>query len=236
MTRYRSETVATAFWERAGGRAQFGTPVDIERAATRSLPVAVQRITGLNTGIVKNFLSRVGANPWLDETPRALRGCLVADAGKALVFVDGEDSEEEQRMTIAHEIAHLLLHYLKPREDAESAFGPGILAVLDRTRPAVPGERLSSALRNISIEPFRHAMSRGRSSYAHAVRMMEDEADDLAIELIAPWRQLQGLRGADPGLLRERFGLPAAVATRLSTIIMPVKTSPGVLGLLGARK
>lgn len=236
MTRYRSETVANAFWERAGGRAQFGAPVDIERAAARSLPVAVQRIAGLNTGIVKSFLSRVGANPWLDEAPRALRGCLVADAGKALIFVDRGDPEEEQRMTIAHEIAHLLLHYLKPREEAENAFGSGILAVLDRTRPAVPGERLSSALRNISIEPFRHAMSRGQPVHAQAVRMMEDEADDLAIELIAPWRQLQALRGAEPGLLRERFGLPAAIAARLSGIITPVKTSPGVLGLLGPRK
>ncbi|PWS34389.1 hypothetical protein DFH01_25575 [Falsiroseomonas bella] len=231
MARYRSEDVANAFWEGAGGRARFGSPADVERAAARVLPVAVHRVASLHTGAVVRFLCRVGADPWLDGAPRPLRGCLIADAGKALILVDRDDPVDEQRMTIAHEVAHLLLHYLKPREEAVTAFGPRILAVLDRTRPATPGEKLSAALRNVPIEPFRHAMDRGHTGHAGVISAMEDEADDLAVELLAPWRELRAMRGGGPGPLRERFGLPAPVAARLAGVIGRPRTSPGVIGL-----
>lgn len=233
MTRHSIEAVVEAFWDSAGGRARFGSPADVERAAMRVLPMAVHRVSGLHTGTVSALLRRVGADPWHDGASRSLRGCLIADVGKALVLVDRDDPEDEQRMTVAHEVAHLLLHYLKPREAAVQAFGPAILAVLDRTRPATLGERLSSVLRNVPIEPYRHAMERGHTRHAPSVAVMEDEADDLAVELLAPWRELQVLRGATPGALRERFGLPASVAARLAGLITSPRTSSGVLGLFG---
>lgn len=235
MARHRSEDVANAFWERAGGRASFGAPADIERAAARALPVAVHRVAGLNTGVVAGLLARVGADPWLDGAPRPLRGCLIADAGKALVLVDRDDPEDEQRMTVAHEVAHLLVHYLKPREDALTAFGPGILAVLDRTRPATLGEKLSSVLRNVPIKPFQHAMHRGQTGHTGAINAMEDQADDLAIELLAPWRELRAMRGGAPGRLRERFGLPVPVAAHLAGMIDRPRASSGVIGLFRQR-
>ena len=229
MARHHSEAVAEAFWTTAGGRSRFGSPADIERAAVRVLPVAIRRVSGLHTGAVADLLARVGANPWFENT-RLLRGCLIADAGKALILVDRDDTEDEQRMTVCHEVAHLLLHYLMPREEAVTAFGPGILVVLDRIRPPTLGERRSSTLRNVPIEPYRHAMDR-QARHARAVNVMEDEADDLAVELLAPWRELQALRGAGPSALRERFGLPATVAIRLAALIKPSGTSAGVLGL-----
>src|SRR4051812_36484702 len=118
-----SEAVAEAFWESVGGRARFGRPADVERAAAHALPVAVHRVRGLHTRAISELLTRVGADPWFNGTPRPLRGCLIADSGKALVLVDRDDPEDEQRMTVAHEVAHLLLHYLKPREEAVTAFG-----------------------------------------------------------------------------------------------------------------
>lgn len=229
-SRHNSEAIAEAFWESAGGRALFGSPVNVERAATRALPVGVHRVSGLNTRTVSNLLTRVAADPWFGGTPRPLRGCLIADAGKALLLVDGDDPEDETRMTVAHEVAHLLLHYLKPRNEAVKAFGLGILAVLDRTRPATPGEFMSSILRNVSIEPYRHAMDR-RPLHARAVNAMEEEADDLAVEFIAPWRELKHLHGVSPGLLRERFGLTALVAARLASLIRPSEIATGVLSL-----
>lgn len=235
MARRTSEPVADTFWAAAGGRVQFGTPVDIERAAVRVLPLGVHRVRGLHTGAVSDLLGRVGADPWLDGTPRMLRGCLIADAGKALILVDQADPEDEQRMTMAHEVAHLLLHYLKPREQAVTAFGLEIVAVLDRTRPPTLGERLSSVLRNVPIEPFRHAMDRDQACYMRSVGAMEDEADDLAVELLAPWRELRALRDTSPGTLRERFGLPAPVAARVAGIIRPSGISAGVLGLFGQK-
>jgi hypothetical protein len=235
MARHNCEAVAEAFWASAGGRALFGSPVAIERAAVRVLPVAVHRIRGLHTGVVSGLLTRAGADPWFDGSPRFLRGCLIADSGKALILVDRDDPEDEQRMTVAHEVSHLLVHYVRPREEAMSAFGPAILAVLDRSRPATLGERLSSVLRNVPIEPFRHAMDRGQPHYARSVNAMENEADDLALELLAPWRELQNLRGAAPMVLRDRFGLPAPVAARLAGLITPSVTTAGVLALFGKK-
>ncbi|MGX1742097.1 ImmA/IrrE family metallo-endopeptidase [Bosea sp. NPDC055353] len=228
------EEIAESFWKQAGGRDRFGEPADIGLAAAFVLPVAVRLIPHLDTQLVTQILAGIGASPWLDKSPRLLRGCLVADGGKAMVLVDQHDPEDERRMTVAHEVAHLLLHYLQPREDAVTAFGPGIIAVLDRTRSPTIGERLSSALRNVPIEPYQHAMDRS-PVHGRAVGAMEDEADDLAIELLAPWRELKKMRGAAPSALRQRFGLPASVATRLAALISPAGTMPGVLSLFGKK-
>lgn len=234
MARHSREAVADAFWSKAGGREKFGTPADIDRAAGRVAPVAIRRISGLHTDAVSAFLEQIDANPWFCVTPRLLRGCLIADAGKAIILVERDDPEDEQRMTVAHEVAHLLLHYLKLRDEAVTAFGQGIVAVLDRIRPPTLGEHMSSALRNVPIEPFRHSMDRLKS-HTRDVNTLEDEADDLAVELLAPWRELSRLKGATPGILRERFGLPAPVATCLADLIKPSGTSVGVLGLFGQK-
>ncbi|NIA72048.1 ImmA/IrrE family metallo-endopeptidase [Pelagibius litoralis] len=143
------------------------------------------------------------------------------------------DPEDEQRLTIAHEVAHLLLHYLKPRKDAVAAFGPQILAVLDRTRSSTHGEKLSAALRDVPIEPFRHAMDRRQLHLAGRVAAMEDEADDLAIELLAPWREVRSMSDPSADSIRRHFGLPAIAAARLATMIQPTRTSSGVTALFG---
>jgi hypothetical protein len=235
MTPSRIERIAAAFWDRAGGSTPFGTPIDIAAAAAAALPVSIVPIRGLNTGLVQAFLARIGASPWFDGSPRALRGCIVADMGYALIFVDANDSDEEQRFTVAHEIAHFIVHYLGPREEAVRVLGAGIAAVLDRARPATFGERLSSALRDVPIGPFGHAMDRTVDHQAARVARMEDEADDLGIELIAPWRDLQAMDILSPAAVRERFGVPPQVAVRLVSMVVPPRSAMGVLGIFGKK-
>lgn len=235
MARSQSMNLANAFWQQAGGRAVFGSPVDVERAASRALPVAILRVSELTTGSICEVLDRIGADPWLDDAPRTLRGCLIADTGAALVLVDDNDPEDEQRMTIAHELAHLLLHYFKPREEAVAAFGTRVLAVLDRTRSSTHGERLSAVLRNVPIEPFRHAMVRRQPHLAGRVAEMEDDADDLAVELLAPWREVRSMSDTSAGAIRDHFGLPAPVAVRLAAMIQPTRTSSDVIALFGKK-
>ncbi|NNU50446.1 ImmA/IrrE family metallo-endopeptidase [Rhizobium sp. WYCCWR 11279] len=234
MASRKTETIAHAFWRAAGGRARFGCPVNIGKAAPRVLPVAILRLNGLDTSVVSQLLGDAGADPWASSLRRPLRGCLIADAGKAMILVDGDDPEDQQRMTIAHEVAHFLLHYLKPREDAVTAFGPDVLAVLDRTRPPTPGERFSAALRNVPIDPFRHAMDR-EPLHRRSVAAIEDDADDLAIELIAPWKEVKALANTTPGVLRERYGLPSDIALKIAALLQPSGTSRGVLGLFGEK-
>lgn len=226
-----TEMVANAFWIAAGGREEFGNPVDIDRAVPRALPAGVVRVPRLDTAYVAQLLARLGADPLPSAGIRGLRGCVIADLGAALILVDSDDPADEQRMTVAHEVAHLLLHYLHPRQQAVRAFGTSIQAVLDRTRPPTPGERFSSAVRDMPIEPYRHAMDREHPGRSQQVAAIEAEADDLAIELLAPNKALRTLRSITPGAIRDRFGLPAPAALRLATLLAPPATAFGVMGL-----
>ena len=226
------QSLAETFWTAAGGRDGFGFPADIARVVSRVFPVAVISIANLDTTCVAHFLARIGADPWHGGPSRPLRGCLIADVGVGLILVDATDPEDEQRMTVAHEAAHLLVHYLKPREHAVGVFGPLILAVLDRTRQPTTAERFSSALRDVPIEPFRHAMERHQPHLHGQIQTIEDEADDLAIELLAPTVLLKSLNSVSPAAIRKKFGLPAPIAARVARLVSPPMTSPGVVGLL----
>jgi hypothetical protein len=230
-----AEQAAAAFWTKAGGRRKFGLPVDIAAAAAAALPLSVVGIPDLDTSAVAKIAARTGS-PWADASPRPLRGCLLADAGVGLVFVDSNDPEDEQRFTAGHEVAHFILHYLRPREEALKVLGAGIGAVLDRLRPPTSGERLSAVLRSVPIEPYRHAMERNAGG-RHAARLerIEEEADDLAVELIAPWRELTSGGRMEPGRIRENFGLPAYVSARLAALTAPSGTSMGVLGIFAKK-
>jgi hypothetical protein len=225
-------TVAADFWSRAGGRSRYDTPANIAAAIPLAHQAAVVEIPHLDTAAAARLFPSMAG--WFCGPARQLRGCLLADVGHAAILVEATDPEDERRFTAAHELAHLLLHYLRPRERALAAFGPSFAAVLDRTRPPSSAELLSSAIRDIPVEPFQHAMDRNAAT-SRAVTSIEDQADDLAVELLAPWASLQRFRGAGPGLLRETFGLPAPVAARLSALIAPSRTTIGVLGMFGAR-
>src|SRR4051794_8777879 len=211
------DNAAKAFWQAAGGRKKFGCPVDLERAVPFALPIGICLMPALSTAKVAEVLARIGTIPWSASPNRLLSGCLVADVGVGLVFLDGDDTEEERRYSLAHEIAHFLLHYLQPRRQVLDELGPGMAGVLDRRRPPTDGERLSSALRNIVLEPFRHAMVRDADGgLAHLrTRSMEAEADDLALELIAPLAELRFRPGLEPQRLASDYGLPLHAAARL---------------------
>lgn len=234
VTRVSIRTIALSLWTAAGGRGQFGEPVDLERAAVIALPLAVHRVANLNTSSLTDILARFGIQTFDGGDHRALRGFLVADGGVALILIDSNDPVSEQRMTLAHEIAHFLLHYDAPRRRAIVAFGSRILAVLDRTRPASRSELFSSALRGVPIAPFRHAMVRHASRAMGHAAMMETEADELALELLAPNDLVRGM-DADVDAIAKRFGIPEHGAARLVDYGKDVTTTIGVEGLFGIK-
>lgn len=235
LPRAAIKSTAEAFWAAAGGRSAYGSPPRIDAAVIRSLPIAIHRISGLTTGHVEGMLRRADISIALDGAARALRGCLIADVGVGLILVDSDDTEAEQRLTVSHETAHFLLHYLALRTAALTGLGSQVVAVLDRTRSPTQAELFSSALRDLPLTPFRHTMFRGATRPRGRVATMEAEADDLAIELLAPWYLVRSLKSPDAESIASRFGLPPTVAARLATMAISSSTEVGVTGLFGIR-
>jgi Zn-dependent peptidase ImmA (M78 family) len=235
LTRAAIRSAAETFWAAAGGRSGYGSPVRIDLAVMRSLPIAIHRISGLTTRHVESLLATAGASVTLLGAVRSLRGCLIADVGVGLILVDGDDPEAEQRLTVSHEAAHFLLHYLALRAAALTGLGSPVVAVLDRTRSPTQAELFSAALRDLPLTPFKHAMVRGAARPRGPVATMEVEADDLAIELLAPWHLVRALERPDAQSIASRFGLPSAVAARLAAMAVGSTTEMGVTGLFGIR-
>ena len=199
----------------------------------RALPLAVHRSPNLSTTDVNRLLVNLGCQPLQSGPDRALRGCMVADVGVGLVLVDGADAEDEQRLTIAHETAHFVLHYLRPREQAAAALGSKIIPVLDRTRSATRAELFSAALRDVPIAPFRHAMVRSPGPLSGRVLIMEAEADELALEILVSREMLKGIAPATAEVVAKRFHIPVGVAARLSKPRSNTRSHSGVTQLFG---
>lgn len=196
------------------------------------MPAATLALPGLTTTMASALLARLGAAR--DENPasRRLHGCVLAQGGRALILVDADASEEERLMTLAHEASHLVLHYFEPRRAAVEALGPGIIAVLDGDRQPSTAEALSAVLGGVTLTRFRHSLEHVPSRTGKTERL-EDEADHLAIELIAPQAVLRSMRDRSPGALRARFGFPSSIAANLSASLAPTDRGPrGVLHLL----
>lgn len=215
---------AETFWAWAGGARAWPRP--IESAVPAALPASVEPLADLTLGAVRRRLRELGLPDPSDGPDRALRGCLAAAGGAALLFVDERDPPDERRFTIAHEAAHLLLDYLAPRERAIGRFGAAICAALDGQRPASPTERIDAALARVSLAPRLYLLDRDAPSTTAA----ESRADRLALELLAPFQAVVGRLRALPGrrdpiaqaavacrLLRDVFGLPPDAASGYAT-------------------
>lgn len=216
---------AEKFWESAG-HIKSKCPRDIESAIAWSVPLFVVRIPKLSVHAVENYLRQRQLPAVIGAMDRPLHGCVIAMRGKGVVIVNGTDSPDEVRFTIAHEVSHFLLDYQQPRLMTIEKLGSGIEEVLDGRRPPRPEERIDALLANIQLGLYSHFMHRGNAgSVAGPVLEAESQADRLAFELIAPetavWQELPKLFYSQPyntrvltlrRLLLRRFGMPIGAA------------------------
>lgn len=216
---------AEKFWRRAGFTEPF--PRSLESAVAWALPVTVVKLPRLELSNLNQWLAQRQVFLPFTITIRCLRACLVARAGRGVVFLDGSDPDEEQRFSLAHEIAHFMLDYLLPRQRALAVFGKEGRPVLDGIRPPTPEERLESILQGVEVGTFTHMMDRSATGDVQQIRVLEaeDRADRLALELLVPREAILG-RLQDKGILwkepsafalasemlKQTFGLPEAVA------------------------
>ena len=186
------EILAHEFWVGTGLQDTF--PRNIERAIAMKLPLALVKLPQLNTKVIGQWLEqrriitplaplrgRRAVRPFpLDQ--RDLLGGLIAYRGYGLIFICGSDDPEEQRLTVAHEVAHFLVDYLHPRQQVIQALGEPIAEVLDGLRKATPSERAAAILSHLRLGAHAHLLPRpGKDEDSQwVVAAAEDRADRLA--------------------------------------------------------
>jgi hypothetical protein len=227
--------LAEAFWAEAGAAEPF--PRSLRKAAEWAFPLTVVGLRGLRLHAALDWLRRSQVACGAAEPDRPLRACLVARGGGGTVFVDEGDPPEEQRFSLAHELAHFLRDYWRPRRRAVERLGPAVLEVLDGLRPPRPGERLGGLLRNVRVGAFTHFLSRDRDGRrTPEVERAERDADRLAWELLAPADAVRA-DGVPRAELTRRlvgeFGLPQEQAERYAADLLPPppRTPPLLLRL-----
>lgn len=219
-----------SFWAEAGSVEAF--PRTLRRSIARALPVSIILLPRLRLDSVRTWLRENGIVCLCDERDRPLRACLVACRGHGLIFLDGTDADNEQRFSLAHELAHFLRHYWRPRQVACQRLGERVAEVLDGERPPTLQERLHALLKNAPLGFHLHLMHRGprREVINAAVARAEEEADLVAYEFLAPaadvLAQTEAVQG-DAGrarlveVLQTMFGFPQEQAVNYGRLLLP---------------
>lgn len=236
---------ADGFWARAGVAGAY--PRDLRQPIANGYPVAVVLLPRLEAGSLESWL--VGQEVVCDvgEPRRRLRACLVAAIGRGIIFVDGADASDEQRFSVAHEMAHFLRDYWHPRHRAIAQLGSKITDVVDGSRPANLEERTAALLADVDLGFHLHLMERDGVGTPRTARVAgaEEDADRLAFELLAPsdvvvrecaWMLDDQRFSATRKTLVDKFGLPPEQADRYATLLSPSRQpSTSLLDRLGLR-
>jgi hypothetical protein len=208
------EALARDFWAGTDGHKTF--PRQIEDAAPLQLPLVIAKQTPIKAQVVRDWLRQRGIVVPVPGDQRDLYGCLVAHRGYGFIFVNGTDSPVEQRLTIAHEVAHFLADYLLPRQQIMQRLGVEMAAVLDGVRPPTPAERAAAILSHVRLGAHVHLLPRPGTAGAdeESIARAEDRADRLAIELVAP---LVHIRAILDDLVARQVFTPKAARAALAT-------------------
>jgi hypothetical protein len=154
------EALARDFWEETGCHGTF--PRDVEQSVALKLPLAVIKLPRLDVPVVEGWLRQRGVATPLPAAARDLCGCLVAHRGRGFIFVCAADRPEEQRLTIAHEVAHFLVDYHVPRQQVLQPLGEGIAELSAGRRLLTPAERAAAILARIRLGAHVHVLPRAR--------------------------------------------------------------------------
>jgi hypothetical protein len=229
MIPQRLENLAAVFWEEAGEVPPF--PRDLEYLIACTKQVNIDPLPELSVAGIRQRLARFPQSAFLDVRDRRLNGCLVAFQGGGTIFVDAKLSTADRRVIVAHEFAHFLADYEALRRQGVRRIGPGVLKIFDGERSATPAERVEATLAGVDLGVHVHYMERAADgTYSDPINEVERRANQLGLELLAPWRQtLALLRGHAPlpaagkpwvAPLVDRFGLPTSWATPFAEALL----------------
>jgi hypothetical protein len=215
--------ICTWFWNTPGFGSEYVFPRTISDHLVSAFPVSIIGINNLNNHHINQWLAEHNVLFSCSWPSRNLQGCLFAYEGKGLIFYNTLQNENECRMTIAHEAAHFLVHYLAPRNRAIKIMGCSICEVLDGHRAPTYQEELSSVFSKLRFGVFEHAMSRDMMGLPNtAVEKFEAEADSVAFELLAPSsmviKEITSTKDTKK-LLTDKYGLPDWAAASYADLL-----------------
>ena len=162
-------------------------PVRTAQVVQSLYPGACVRVPRLTVQRIREYLDRHAkwAPPGLVTChDRRLCGGVIACYGRGILFVDEDDGQDEQELTLAHEAFHFLADHFYPRHDLLHRFGETILPVLDGERPATSTEKFAAVVGRVRLDLQAHLLDRDRPSSFIVGR--EQDADLFACELLAP--------------------------------------------------
>ncbi len=227
MTEGWLQQAADEFWASAGQLEPFPRNLEEPLLCALGLPVILIKLPFLRLRDVEEWLEQNSIPHQRRWTDRRLHGCLVSYVGQGYVLLDEMDSEEQRRFSLAHELAHFLLDYQQPRQRAIAKLGSDITEVLDGFRPPTLDERISAILSDIKIGVYIDLIERRPDGFPGCsyILEIEDRADRLALELLAPVDEVQQrvVRLGHPSIFQEgvnltktilveEFGLPREIA------------------------
>lgn len=234
MRRRQFQLIADEFWTAAGGREPF--PCRLESSILWALPVAVIKLPRLWVYDVEAWLTEKGIHFQFGMANRALHGSMLAYRGRGCILLNGADNDSELRYSLAHEAAHFILNYLRPRRKAVSLIGPNILEVFDGFRVPTVRERVHGILGHIPIGFHVHLMDRSAAGLVDqdAILDVEDSTDLLALEIVSPENEVrrrvsQALSheynhssvDVAAKILKDEFGLPSGVVDSYAHYLYP---------------
>lgn len=217
--------LASDFWATVGF--EEGFPREFENAIESAYPLTVKRLPNLTLGSLREWLQPLGI-PFRSTDDRALCGCLAANHGSAMIFIDATDPADEQRFSLAHELAHFLRDIWRPRQRLTRVLGETGTKIFDGRRGASNDDCISAALESIDLSPNLHLLARGADGRpaTMAIADAEESADVLAFELLAPATHLADR--AEPWQEAElldhlgaKYGIPRLEAIRYAKRLCP---------------
>jgi hypothetical protein len=193
-TRPKVKAAVEDFWssvpERWRGRS------DLERVAPLAAPVVIVPLPRLSIARAVEWLHQRDVSVRLPSGERRLRAMLISWRGASLLFVDGALDAADRRVSVAHELGHVWLHYLTERRRLLRR-APDLLGAADAHRKVTPEDRAMAALEGVPLGIRTHMLARSLAGVgALDVEAAEREAAEFALELVAPERDVASFLGA----------------------------------------